>query len=292
MTFSSHFPDLDKKLIRSVMTIPLLSQEEETRLAKQWKNDKNRKALDKLTRAYLRITVSMATRFRHYGLSVTDLIQEGTVGLMEAANRFDPDREVRFSTYANWWVRASMQDYVLRNWSIVRTGTTAAHKALFFGLKRTRLKLKITNSGPLSLNERERIAVDMKVKVRDVEAMEARLYGADQSLSKPVGEETATCWQDLLESPGQIPEEIVMHKNDTYVKNRILEKALSRLSSRESYIIRQRQLNDESRTLSCLGKDLGISKERVRQVEAIAMGKLKRSILTDVGEPTKAGLLN
>ena len=111
------------------MTTPLLSQEEETRLAKSWKDHQDQKSLDKLIRAYLRITVSMASRFRHYGLPTTDLIQEGTVGLMEAANRFDPDRKVRFSTYANWWVRAAMQDYVLRNWSIVRTGTTAAHKA-------------------------------------------------------------------------------------------------------------------------------------------------------------------
>lgn len=286
------FQGLDNKLIRTVMTIPLLSQEEETHLATEWKEKGNGKALDKLIRAYLRITVSMARRFRHYGLPKTDLIQEGTIGLLEAANRFDPTREVRFSTYANWWVRAAMQDYVLRNWSIVRTGTTAAHKALFFGLKRTRIKLNMNNGGPLSLTERVQIAEDMNVRLKDVESMEARLYGADQSLNKEIGDDTSLCWQDLLESPDQIPEDVVMHKNDTGVKSRILEKALSNLSDRESYIVRERQLKDESRTLSCLGKHLGISKERVRQVEAIAMDKLKRLILSDVGEPIKAGLLN
>lgn len=292
MIQSSQFQGLNKKLIRTVMTIPLLSQEEETYLAKEWKDNGNQKALDKLVSAYLRITLSMSSRFRHYGLPKTDLIQEGTIGLMEAANRFDPDREVRFSTYANWWVRAAMQDYVLRNWSIVRTGTTAAHKALFFGLKRTRLKLNMNNDGPLSLIERVQIAEDMNVRLKDVESMEARLYGADQSLNNPISEDATVSWQDLLESPDKIPEDIVMHKNDTRVKSRILNKALSNLSDRESYIVRERQLRDESRTLSSLGKHLGISKERVRQVEAIAMDKLKRSILMDVGEPAKAGLLN
>ncbi len=292
MIQTSQFQGLNKKLIRTVMTTPLLSQEEETQSAKLWKDKGDRKALDKLIQAYLRITVSMARRFRHYGLPRTDLIQEGTIGLMEAANRFDPDREVRFSTYANWWVRAAMQDYVLRNWSIVRTGTTAAHKALFFGLKRTRLKLNINNDGPLSLQERVKIAEEMNVRIKDVESMEARLYGADQSLNNTIGEGETLCWQDLLVSTDKVPEDVVMHKNDTGVKSKILEKALSGLSERESYIVRERQLRDESRTLSCLGKHLGISKERVRQVEAIAMGKLKRSILTDVGEPVRAGLLN
>jgi len=289
---SIQFQGLDKNLIRTVMEIPLLTSEEEIHLAKEWKENNNRQALDKLIRAYLRISVSMASRFRHYGLPKTDLIQEGTIGLLEAANRFDPDREIRFSTYASWWVRAAMQDYVLRNWSIVRTGTTAAQKALFFGLKRTRLKLKLNNDGPLNLTERQQVADDMKVRLKDVETMEARLFSTDHSLSKPVGEESTICWQDLLVSNDEIPEMAVMKKNDSNVKSRVIEKALSNLSERESYIIRQRQLCEKNLTLLDIGKQLGISKERVRQVESIAMGKMKRSILSECGEPKKAGLLN
>lgn len=292
MTYSTAPYVSDKKLIQSVMSIPLLSQVEETLLARQWKNNKNPKSLDKLTKAYLRITVAMASKFRHYGLPMTDLIQEGTVGLMEAANRFDPDRDVRFSTYANWWVRAAIQDYVLRNWSIVRTGTTSAHKALFFGLKRTRLKLNISSDGPLKLADRIKIANEMNVKLKDVEAMEVRLYGMDQSLNKPLTDDVTTCWQDLLKCPDKVPEDIVMHKNDTKVKSKLLERALSRLSPRESFIIRERQLAEDSKTLASLGAHLGISKERVRQVEAIAMAKLKRSILSKVSAPHRAGLLH
>lgn len=280
----------DRKLIRFAMKVPMLDREEEGELALSWQEERDERALKKLTEAHLRLAIASASRYRHYGLPVSDLIQEGTVGLMEAAYRFEPARDVRFSTYASWWVRAAVQDYVLRNWSIVRTGTTSAHKALFFNLKRLKARMGVDPDRPLSMTARNQIADEMNVRLRDVEAMEGRLSGVDRSLNAPVADESAQEWQDLLVSEAPRPDQIYMETVDGDKKAALIQKAMGSLTERESYIIRERQLKEEGVTLAVLGNKLGISKERVRQLEAQALGKLKQALVADVGDPTMAGL--
>lgn len=280
----------DRRLIRFAMRAPMLERGEEADLAISWQQDRDEHALRKLTEAHLRLAIASASKYRHYGLPAADLIQEGTVGLMEAAYRFEISREVRFSTYANWWVRAAVQDYVLRNWSIVRTGTTSAHKALFFNLKRLKARMGVDPDRPLSMGARNQIADEMGVKLRDVEAMEGRMTANDRSLNAPVADESAQEWQDLLVSDAPQPESVFMDSHDSLKKSDLIEQAMENLTDRETFIIRQRQLKEDGVTLAVLGGELGISKERVRQLEAQALGKLKQAIIRLVGDPVVAGL--
>ena len=282
----------DRRLIRFAMKAPILEREEEYELALSWQQERDEQALKKLTEAHLRLAVSSASKYRHYGLPVGDLIQEGTVGLMEAAYRFESSREVRFSTYATWWVRAAVQDYVLRNWSIVRTGTTSAHKALFFNLKRLKARMGVDPDRPLSFVARNQIADEMGVRLRDVEAMEGRMTAGDRSLNAPVADESAQEWQDLLVSTAPEPDTEYMEQHDNNKKAELIETAMTNLTDRETFIIRERQLKTEGVTLAVLGSQLGISKERVRQLEAQALGKLKQALLKQVGDPVLAGLAN
>lgn len=283
----------DRELVRTAMRAEMLARDDEQELAKRWRENGDEAALARLTNAYLRLVVSMATKFRHYGLSVADLIQEGTVGLLEAASRFEPSRDVRFSTYANWWVRAAMQDFVLRNWSIVRTGTTAAHKTLFFNLKRLKAKLDVELDKPLSFEGRRQIAEDVGVREQDILMMEGRLSGVDRSLNAQIGEDGGDEWQDFLISDMPRPDEVVEHEIDSSRQVELLANAMQALNEREQYIIRERRLtDDEGVTLAELGVRLGVSKERVRQLEVQALAKLKRAILETVGDPVEAGLID
>lgn len=282
----------DRNVIRHAMKAPMLERDEELDLAIAWQEERDERALKKLTEAHLRLAVAAASRYRHYGLPVSDLIQEGTVGLMEAAYRFESSRDVRFSTYASWWVRAAVQDYVLRNWSIVRTGTTSAHKALFFNLKRLKAKVGVDADRPLSYQARTQIADEMGVKLRDVEAMEGRLSGVDRSLNAPVADESAQEWQDLLVADAPQPDAQYIVEHDQNKKTILLRDAMDDLTDRESFIIRERQLKEEGVTLAVLGSQLGISKERVRQLEAQALGKLRDALVRRVGDPVAAGLAN
>lgn len=284
--------DLDRKQIQNAMAEKLLERDEEQHLATRWRDYKDKKALEQFIRPYMRLAISIASRFKIYGLPLNDLIQEGNVGLMQAANRFDPDREVRFSTYASWWIKASIQDYILRNWSIVRTGTTAAHKALFFNFKRVKAKIDGLNDGPLSQANRKKLAKEMGVRIKDVELMEGRLSGVDRSLNAPIGQDGDSFeWQDTLPDEALTPDETVQQDLDNSKSRQLIEKAMSSLSEREVMIVQERQLSDEMVTLASLGEKLGISKERVRQIEAQAMKKLKLRILSIIGDPVKAGLL-
>jgi RNA polymerase sigma-32 factor len=280
----------DRKLIRFAMKAPMLDRAEEADLAIAWQQERDERAMRKLTEAHLRLAVSAASRYRHYGLPVADLIQEGTVGLMEAAYRFESARDVRFSTYASWWVRAAVQDYVLRNWSIVRTGTTSAHKALFFNLKRLKAKMGVDADRPLSFQSRNQIADEMGVRLRDVEAMEGRLSGVDRSLNAPVADESAQEWQDLLIADTPQPDTLYIAEHDRNTKAELLRDAMCDLTDRESFIIQERQLKENGVTLAVLGTQLGISKERVRQLEAQALGKLKDALVRRVGDPVAAGI--
>jgi RNA polymerase sigma-32 factor len=267
------------------MSEPLLSREHEFELARLWREENDERALHELIRSYTRLVIAVASRFRNYGLPLGDLVQEGSAGLMQAAARFEPSREVRFSTYATWWIRSAIQDFILRNWSIVRTGTTAAQKSLFFNLRRLRARIEENSGRVLDHDGRERIARELSVSIGDVESMESRLSASDQSLNMAVGENGEDEWQNFLadERPG--PEENVMVLHDGQLRARWLDDALGALDRRERIIIEARRLTDEGATLEDLGKELGVSKERVRQLEHRALGKLRREILSLTAAP-------
>lgn len=271
----------DRRYLSTVMNKALLSEEEELSLARRWRNDGDHKAMHKLVSAYLRLVVATATRFRNYGLPMPDLIQEGNIGLMLAVNRFDPERGVRFSTYAAWWVRSSMQEYVLRNWSIVRSGTSAGQKALFFNLRWLRAKLeRAGGSTQLDDATRDEIATTLKVSPADVTAMAQRLGARDHSLNEQVGgDEGGDAFQDFLADPGPNPEEIVSGKLDGGLRHEWLTESLKELSPREQMIITERMLGDDKVTLEELGGRLGVTKERVRQIETKAFRKLQERVL-------------
>lgn len=269
--------------IKSSMREPLLSRDRELDLARQWRDDGNEGALHELVRAYTRLVVATASRFRNYGLPLGDLVQEGNVGLMQAAARFEPERDVRFSTYAAWWIRSAMQDYILRNWSIVRTGTTAAQKSLFFNLRRLRAQIEETAAnGGLTQSGREWIAEELKVDVSEVEAMEMRLAAADQSLNAPVSESSEDDWQEFLADQRPSPEDVVIGMRDSQTRSEWLAEALGELSPRERTIIAERRLREDGATLEELGRELGVSKERVRQLEHRALMKLRESMMRRV----------
>ena len=226
----------------------------------------------------MRLVIALAARFRHYGLPIADVIQEGHVGLLEAAARFDPDREVRFSTYATWWIRAAIQDYVLRNWSIVRGGTSSTQKALFFNLRRLRAQMS-SNADVEKTAIYDRIGKAIGVSSADVELMSARFSGPDISLNGPVsGDDTSDSAErgDFLVDDRPLPDETVGDDIDTERRHAMLNDALSHLTDRELRIVRQRRLSEDTSTLEELGAQLGISKERVRQIESRALDKLRK----------------
>jgi RNA polymerase sigma-32 factor len=266
-----------QQLMKAAMAAPFLERDNEHALAVRWKEDRDEEALHALTEAHMRLVIAIAVKFRHYGLPVPDLVQEGHVGLLESAARFDPDREVRFSTYATWWIRASIQDYILRNWSIVRGGTSSTQKALFFNLRRLRAKLSIGNESRGTMVLYGEIAKALGVARADVETMDTRLSGSDVSLNAPVAspEDSAAERIEFLVDTQPLPDEAVGTAIDTVRRLGWLKDALSHLSDREYNILRERRLNDESLTLEELGTQLGISKERVRQIESRAIEKLR-----------------
>jgi RNA polymerase sigma-32 factor len=218
-------------------------------------------------------------------------MQEGVVGLMQAAQRFEPERNVRFATYASWWIRAAIQDYILRNWSIVRLTSTASQKSLFFNLRRVKAKIEGNPSKDLSRETAQKIAKALHVAVGDVEEMDARLVSGDRSLNAAPGEPGESEWQDLLPDNAPRPDELVMQTRDAAKRSAWIKRALEKLNPREQVIIRERQMQDEGVTLEALGARLGISKERVRQIEANALTKLKSALIEQVGDPVDAGLI-
>ncbi len=270
--------DLDRQFVKSAMNAPYLERGDEMQLALRWKNNKDQSALHQMTAAHMRLAISVAARYRNYGLSMADLVQEANIGLMEAAMRFEPGRDVRFSTYANWWIRASIQDYVLRNWSIVRGGTSSNQKALFFNLRRLRAKLE--GKEP----EKQRtafatIAAALRVPQRDVETMNTRLSGSDVSLNAPVSdEEGASERGDFLVDQSPLQDEIVGSAMEASYRHDALYSAMKTLNPREITILNQRRLSENAPTLEVLGEQLGISKERVRQIENRAIEKLRAAL--------------
>jgi len=277
----AYLPGLGRELLKAAANAPFLEREEEKQLALNWRDQGDRHALHKLTSAHMRLVIALAAKFRHYGLPLTDLVQEGHVGLLKAAARFTPERDVRFSTYATWWIRASIQDYVLRNWSIVRGGTSSSQKALFFNLRCLRAKLardpRMQSSGAAF----REISKALGVSCADVETMDARLSGSDVSLNAQlVDDDAAGSAQrmDFLVDDQPLPDEVVEQNVDTDRRVQWLQDALAILSDRELRIVQERRLTEESVTLEMLGDKLGISKERVRQIENRALSKLRREL--------------
>lgn len=279
----------DLSVSRQAMKAELLDAETEVRLARAWRDYRDERALHRLITAYMRLAISMAAKFRRYGAPMNDLIQEASLGLMKAADKFDPERGVRFSTYAVWWIKASIQDYVMRNWSMVRTGSTSSQKALFFNLRRVQAKLeREASQRGESLDQhqlRQLVAAEVGVPLADVEMMEGRLSGSDYSLNATQSsDEDGREWIDALEDEGQQAAEAVEGAHDSARLRDWLVTAMRGLNPRERYIVAERKLKDEGRTLESLGEELGLSKERVRQLEAAAFAKMRRSLETQSRE--------
>jgi RNA polymerase sigma-32 factor len=282
----AYLPGIGRDLLKAATIAPFLERNEERVLAVAWRENKDQTALHRLTGAHMRLVLALAARFRHYGLAPADLVQEGHVGLLEAAARFEPEREVRFSTYATWWIRASIQDYVLRNWSIVRGGTSSAQKALFFNLRRLRARLAQGNEKGTAGEAFQAIADTLGVSRADVELMDSRLGGGDASLNaQMVDSESSGASErmDFLVDETPLPDEIVEERLDRDRRARWLTDALAVLNERELRIVRKRRLSESLATLESLGDELGISKERVRQIENRALGKLRRALAQQPG---------
>ena len=273
----------DQSLSRTAMKAELLDAETELKLAYAWRDERDEQALHRLITAYMRLAISMASKFKRYGAPMNDLIQEASLGLMKAADKFDPDRGVRFSTYAVWWIKASIQDHVMRNWSMVRTGSTSSQKSLFFNLRRVQARLEREAQARGEVLDRhdmrQKIATEVGVPLHDVEMMEGRLSGSDFSLNATQSsEDEGREWIDALEDERDQASETVENSHDTDTLRQWLLTALSSLNDREQFIVRERKLRDQPRTLESLGGELGLSKERVRQLEAAAFGKMRKNL--------------
>ena len=273
----------DRRLSRAAMKAELLDAETERKLAYAWRDERDEEALHRLITAYMRLAISMAAKFRRYGAPMNDLIQEAGLGLMKAADKFDPDRGVRFSTYAVWWIKASIQDYVMRNWSMVRTGSTSSQKSLFFNMRRVQAQIEreaMAHGEEMdSYQVAEKIASEIGVSLNDAQMMMGRMSGSDMSLNaRQSQEEEGREWQDLLEDENAEGAEVVeKRRSQSFLRKEIVE-AMKDLSFRERYILSERSLAEAPRTLASLGEEIGLSKERVRQLEAAAFQKMRRTL--------------
>jgi RNA polymerase sigma-32 factor len=276
-------------LSRRAMKAELLDAETELQLAYLWRDHRDEQALHRLITAYMRLAISMASKFKRYGVPMNDLIQEAGLGLMKAAEKFDPDRGVRFSTYAVWWIKASVQDYVMRNWSLVRTGSTSSQKALFFNMRRIQAQLeREAMQMGISLDSDQlhrKIATEIGVPLGDVKMMDGRLSGSDYSLNATQStDEEGREWIETLEDESEGVDSLFEQAHDNAHLRKCLLEALSTLNERERLIVRERAIREDTRTLESLGKELSLSKERIRQIEAAAFQKLRKHLQNNMAE--------
>ena len=270
--------------LREIQTFQMLEREEEFMLAKRWREYDDTEAAHQLVTSHLRLVAKIARSYQGYGLPLADLVSEGNVGLMRAVKGFDPDRGFRLATYAMWWIRAAITEYVLRSWSMVKIGTVAAQKKLFFGLRKIKDKLKIIDAGELSPEQTAQIAEAMDVPEADVTVMNRRLTAGDVSLNAPLTGEDATEHLDLLVDDRADQETLLQESEEGQLRSRMLTTALTTLKDRECHIITERRLKEEPSTLEDLAKIYGISRERVRQIEVRAFEKLQKTMLHDALE--------
>ncbi|MBI04631.1 MAG: RNA polymerase sigma factor RpoH [Pelagibacteraceae bacterium] len=265
--------------LQEIKKFPILTAEEEYMLAKRFKEHGDTKAAHKLVTSHLRLVAKIAMGYRGYGLPVTDLISEGNVGIMQAVKRFDPEKGFRLATYAMWWIRAQIQEYVLHSWSLVKIGTTAAQKKLFFNLKKLKNQLSSIDSGDLSPENVREIASRLDVKEGEVVDMNNRLFSGDQSLNVQVGNEGDTEWQDMLVDSNDTQDKTIEKRNEFLFRKKIFEKSINILNDREKEIIKYRKLIEKPLKLEELSQKFNISRERVRQIEEKALEKLKKEVL-------------
>ena len=277
--FSNNLIELSKKAA-------ILEKEEEFQLINDWRDNKTPSSLQKILNSYLRLAVSYARKYSSYGLPLDDLIHEGVLGIMHALDKFDTSKDFRLSTYASWWIRASIQDYILKNWSVVRTGSTASQKALFFNLKKIKQKINDVSREFMGQNEIDQVSKMLNVKSMEVQNMESRLTGGDLHLNQKVDSDSENDLMSLISDSRQNPEEVYEDINDNKVKKEFIFAAIDTLNDREKTIIKLRKFKEKSITLDELGQKLKISKERVRQIETKALEKLRSAIL-DISQQEK-----
>ena len=276
MTLKSLIPnnliDLSKKA-------KILDKEEEFYHIEKWRNERESESLKVILNSYLRLAISYARKYKSYGLPIDDLIHEGVLGIMHALEKFDISKNFRLSTYASWWIRASIQDYILKNWSVVKTGSTASQKALFFNLRKIKQQISDVSSDYMGQKEIDQVSEMLNVKNFEVQNMESRLSGGDVFLNQKIDKDSENDLMSLLEDDRSNPEESFQDFNDGKIKKKYIDDAILTLNERERTIIKLRKLREKSITLDELGQMLKISKERVRQIETKALEKLKVMIL-------------
>lgn len=277
MTVSNY--NLDENYVKKIKKMPMMEASEEFQLARDYIKSGDKKSIDKILRSHLRLVAKIAQGYRGYGLPISDLVAEGNLGMMNAIKHFDPEKGFRFSTYAQWWIRANIQEYVLRTFSLVKMGTTSGQKKLFFGLKREKQKEVPIHFGALSKESAENIATKLNVRVDEVYQMNQRMRSKDLSLNKPISTDEETSeWVEWIEDKRETPEVTAVEKNEMKKRRSLLDRALSQLNDRDREIIRERRLTDPPKTLEELSKIHGVSRERIRQIEVKSFGKLQKII--------------
>jgi RNA polymerase sigma-32 factor len=266
------------RYLQEIRKFPMLEPEEEYMLAKRWKEREDSEAAHRLVTSHLRLVAKIAMGYRGYGLPLSELISEGNVGMMQAVKRFDPDRGFRLATYAMWWIRAAIQEYILHSWSLVKMGTTAAQKKLFFNLRKLKGQLQAVEDGDLSPENLKKIATELDVPEADVISMNRRLASPDHSLNAPLRSDSEGEWQDWLVDETESQETKLGERQELGLRRDLLEKAMTHLNDRERHILGERRLRDNPTTLEDLSQQYGISRERVRQIEVRAFEKLQKAI--------------
>ena len=270
------------RYLQEIRKYPLLTQDEERDLAERWQREHDTQAAHKLVTSHLRLVAKIAMGYRGYGLPVAELISEGNIGMMQAVRRFDPDRGFRLATYAMWWIRAAMQEYILHSWSLVKMGTTAAQKKLFFNLRRLKGQMQAIDDGDLKPEQVNKIATELGVPEQDVVSMHRRLTAPDHSLNAPLRVDGEGEWQDWLVDDNENQEQVLGEHEEFSGRQALLSQAMSGLNERERHILTERRLKEEPSTLEELSHQYGISRERVRQIEARAFEKLQKAMSAQV----------
>ncbi len=268
------------RYIQEIQKFPLLDAEEEYMLAKAFREHGDKQAAHKLVTSHLRLVVKMAMGFRGYGLPIAEIISEGNIGLMQAVRRFEPEKGFRLSTYAMWWIKATIQEYVLRSWSLVKMGTTAAQKKLFFNLRRLKNRIQEVTEKTLQPHQVKQIATELNVTEEEVTEMDQRMSGSDYSLNATVSDDSESEFGDFLASSDPSQEERLSDYEEKHIRQTWLKNAMEDLNDRERAILTRRRLQDEPATLEDLSQEYHISRERVRQIEARALEKLQQKMLT------------
>ena len=278
------------RYLSEIRKFPMLTKDEEFMLGKRWREHEDPEAAHRLVTSHLRLVAKIAMGYRGYGLPIGEVISEGNVGLMQAVKKFEPDRGFRLATYAMWWIRASIQEYILRSWSLVKMGTTAAQKKLFFNLRKAKSEISALEEGDMRPEQVSQIATKLGVLDSEVISMNRRLSGPDASLNAPVRSDSESEWQDWLADDNAVSQETQVAENEERsIRMALLEEAMTELTDREKHILTERRLKDDPTTLETLAAEYGVSRERVRQIEVRAFEKLQKAMRAAAEERNLVG---